>query len=95
MRQYELVYIINPEFDEEKRQALVEKVNDLVVRNGGELVKVDQWGKRKLAYPIMKFNEGVYVLVEYQAPAEAIAEVDRVLRITDGVIKHLITRQGE
>ncbi len=87
---YELLYIIDPDKNEEETAALVEKFKTLVEQNG-TLQEVDEWGKRKLAYPVNDKPEGYYVLVKFQAPPQFPAELDRVLRITEGVMRSLIT----
>ncbi|MBS4026525.1 MAG: 30S ribosomal protein S6 [Clostridia bacterium] len=90
MRQYEIMYILRPDLEEEAREAAITKVNDLIVKNGGEIVKRDVLGKKKLAYEIKDYREGVYVLTYFQVAGSAIAEIERVLKITDDVIKYLL-----
>ncbi len=87
---YELLYIIDPDKNEEETAALVEKFKTLVEQNG-TVQEVDEWGKRKLAYPVNDKPEGYYVLVKFQAPPQFPAELDRVLRITEGVMRSLMT----
>ncbi|GAB2717016.1 30S ribosomal protein S6 [Paenibacillus thermoaerophilus] len=91
MRKYELIYILRPDLDQEGVQSLVEKFQT-VIANGGEVEKVDVWGKRRLAYEIEKHREGYYVLINFSAPAETVSELDRVLKITDEVIRYMIVR---
>jgi small subunit ribosomal protein S6 len=86
---YESVFILNPTLTEEATKALVEKFTALVSANG-ELVKVDEWGKRRMAYAIEDLNEGYYVLVEFESAPGFPAELDRVFRITDGVMRSII-----
>ena len=86
---YESVFILNPTLTEEATKALVEKFTALVSANG-ELVKVDEWGKRRMAYAIEDLNEGYYVLVELESAPGFPAELDRVFRITDGVMRSII-----
>ncbi len=95
MRAYEAMYIIRPDFDEEKLQAAIEKYSSLIQNNGGELVKVDLWGKRRLAYEIKKLREGYYVLVKFNGSAETPAELERNFKISDDVIRYLIVKEGE
>ncbi|MFD2672198.1 30S ribosomal protein S6 [Marinicrinis sediminis] len=90
MRKYELMYIIRPDIEQEAVDATVEKFKGIVADNGGEIEKHDVMGKRRLAYEIEKFRDGVYVLVNFTAEKEVVAELDRVMRITDQVIRHLI-----
>ena len=95
MRAYEVMYIIRPELDEEQNNAVIEKFKSLIENNGGEIAKLDKWGKRKLAYEIKRSREGFYVLIEFNGEAATAAELDRVFRITDEVLKYLIIREEE
>ncbi|QGG58489.1 30S ribosomal protein S6 [Paenibacillus sp. B01] len=91
MRKYELMYIIRPETEQEAVQALVEKFNGIIA-NGGEVSKSDVLGKRRLAYEINKIRDGIYVLVHFTGPSEVVNELDRVIKITDEVIRFLIVK---
>jgi len=95
MRKYEVMYIIKPNFEEEKYRELVEKYNALIQSNGGEVLKVEPWGKRRLAYEIDKIREGYYVLVNFEGPQELPAELERNFRIADDIIRYLIVREEE
>ena len=87
---YEVLYIIDPAQGEEGIAALVEKFKALVESNG-TLTSIDEWGKRRLAYPINDLMEGYYVLMTMDAKPEFPAELDRVFKITEGVMRSLIT----
>ena len=87
---YEVLYIIDPAQGEEGIAALVEKFKALVEANG-TLTSIDEWGKRRLAYPINDLMEGYYVLMTMDAKPEFPAELDRVFKITEGVLRSLIT----
>ena len=91
---YELMYILNPNLTEEETAALVEKFKALVEANG-TLDEMEEMGKRKLAYEINYLSEGYYVLVKFTCGPDVPAELDRVLGITDGVIRSLITLRCE
>lgn len=91
---YELMYIINPSFDEDKTAAIVEKFKALVEQNG-TIDEMDLIGKRKLAYEINYITEGYYVLVKFVSSPDFPAELDRVLGITDGILRSLITVRPE
>ena len=91
---YELLYIIDPDLNEEQTAAIVEKFKALVEANG-TLGEVEEWGKRKLAYLINDKPEGYYVLVKFQSGPEFPAELYRVLGITEGVMRSLVTVQPE
>ena len=87
---YELMYIINPNLSEEETAAVVEKFKALVEQNG-TLEEMEEMGKRKLAYEINYISEGYYVLVKFTSGPDFPAELDRVLGITDGILRSLIT----
>lgn len=95
MRDYELVFIVQPEVDEEGLAAVVDRVNQLIGGNGGQVTQVDSWGKRRLAYPIRKCREGYYVVMQVQLEPEATKELERNLGLTEGIIRHLLVRVGE
>lgn len=93
MNSYELLYIIDNDLSDEAKENLVAKVSAVVTDNGGTVDGVDKWGTRKLAYPINYKSEGYYVLVNFTAPATLPSEVERVLRITDGVVRFLVVKK--
>lgn len=87
---YETIFVINPDYSEDAVKALVDKFTGLITNNGGTIDSMDEWGKRKLAYPIEDFEEGYYVLVNFSAEKSVPAELDRVYHITDGILRSLI-----
>ena len=91
---YEVVYILDPNLGEENTAAMVAKFKTLVEHNG-TLAEIDEWGKRRLAYPINDLNDGYYVLMTFSAKPEFPRELDRILRITDGVMRSLIVSKDE
>lgn len=91
MRKYEVMYIIRPDLEQEAVQATVEKFQN-IINNGGEITKHDLMGKRRLAYEINKHRDGHYVLVHFNANNEVIAELDRVMKISDEIIRYLIVK---
>ncbi|MBA9085934.1 small subunit ribosomal protein S6 [Fontibacillus solani] len=91
MRKYEVMYIVRPDLEQEAVQAVVEKFQG-IIQNGGEITKHDVMGKRRLAYEINKIRDGVYVLVNFTATPEVVAELERILKISDEVIRYLITK---
>lgn len=95
MRKYEVVFILRPELDEEKNTAVIEKFKDLVVNQGGEIIKLDKWGKRRLAYEVKDVREGFYVVLHINAESKVSSELDRVFKITDEVLRHIIVREEE
>ena len=86
---YEVVYILDPALGEEAIAAMIEKFKALV-ETQGTVAAIDDWGKRRLAYPINDLNEGHYVLMTFTAAAAIPAELDRIFRITDGVMRSMI-----
>ena len=93
MRKYETIFILHPSLDEEAVKANIEKFKGVIENGGGTVENVDFWGKRKLAYEIAKVNEGFYTLINFEANTELSKELDRVFRITDGVIRHIVVKQ--
>lgn len=90
MNKYELVYIIDPAVEEEARKALVARFNTLITDNGGTVDKVEEWGKRRLAYAINYKTEGYYVLVNFSSEATLPLELERNLKINDRVIRYQV-----
>ena len=93
MRKYETIFILNPSFEEEAVKATIEKFKGVIENGGGTVENVDFWGKRKLAYEIAKVNEGYYTVINVSANTELPRELDRIFRITDGVIRHIIVKE--
>lgn len=91
MRAYETMYILRPELEEEARKALVERFNKIITDNGGEIVKTTELGNRRLAYEINNFKQGYYVQLNYNAEPAVPQELERILRISDDVIRILTT----
>ncbi|WP_027626069.1 30S ribosomal protein S6 [Clostridium lundense] len=93
MRKYETIFILHPSLDEEAVKANVEKFKGVIENAGGVVENVDLWGKRKLAYEIEKVNEGYYTLVNFSAEPQLPKELDRLFRINDSVIRHIIVKE--
>ncbi len=93
MNNYELLYIVKADMEEEARTSLISKFADLIVSNGGEIVETDEWGKKKFAYPINYVNDGYYVLVNFKAQPSLIAELERNFRITEDTIRFMIVKK--
>ena len=91
---YEAVYILKPDLSEEQIAALVERFKSVVEANG-TVSEVNEWGKRRLAYPIQDLMEGYYVLMTFTAAVAVPAELDRIFRITDGVMRSMIVCKDE
>ena len=95
LNKYESIYIVNPNVEADGIKSLVEKFNALIESEGGKVLETNEWGMKKLAYPINKFTQGYYVLVNFEAKAEFIDELERVYKITDGVIKFITIRKED
>ena len=95
MRNYETLFIIKADLEEEQTTAVIEKFKGIMEANGGEITKLDKWGKRKLAYEINHMRDGFYVCVKFKAGTETSQELDRVFKITDEIIRHVIIREDE
>ena len=94
MNKYESVIIINPNLEEEAIKALIEKISNLI-NTDGKVSSVEEVGKKKLAYEIKKNKEGFYVVFKFESKPEAIAELERIYRITDEVIKFIVVKEEE
>jgi len=91
---YESIFIINPETGEENVKAVVEKFKNLL-ETSAKLENIDEWGKRKLAYPIADKSEGYYVLADFSADSEFPRELERIYKITDEIIKYMIIKKDK
>ena len=94
MTNYEVMFILDPALEDDKKDATVETVKTIIASEG-EVGNVDVWGMKKLAYPIQKKAEGYYVVVEFKAPHTLPKELDRRLKISDNVMRHLIINKDE
>ena len=88
MRYYETLYIINPNLSDEENNAVIAKFNDLVEKNKGVVISVDEWGKRTLAYEIKKFNKGCYVLLNYCGEGSIISELERGMKLDERILQY-------
>ncbi len=95
MRNYELMFVVQPDLDEEGLSGLVDRVQQVIVTNGGQIVHVEIIGRRNLAYPIRKYKEGYYVLLHAGLDQAAMAELERMLRLSEDVLRHLLFRLDE
>ena len=89
MNKYELLYIISQDQTEEQREALIEKFKAYVESKGGAVEGIDRWGMRKFAYPINFKNEGFYVLMNFTASADMVNEMNKLMNITEGVVRQM------
>lgn len=95
MRQYEVIYIIKPELDEEKTTSVIERFATLITNAGGEITKTEQWGKKRLAYEVNDYREGYYVLLNFTGEPTVAHELERVFKITDEIIRFIVVRMEE
>ena len=95
LRDYEILYIVRPELDEEQLQQAVATVNKLIENLGGVGQKTDVWGRRRLAYEVRHLREGQYVLTDFQIDPARVPEMEATLKISDTVFRHLIVRKPE
>ena len=95
MKAYELLLFVSPSIDEETRAATMKRVETAIAAGNGAIDNVDEWGKRKLAYEINGLTDGDYTLIDFHAEPENIAELDRVLRITDAIVRHMIVKRTD
>jgi small subunit ribosomal protein S6 len=94
-RRYEVMFILDPRVEDPKINQALDRYLDVVKQRGGEVAKVDHWGRRKLAYEMHHLNEGYYAVAALDAEPEAMDELDRVLRLQDELVRHKITRPGK
>jgi len=90
MRNYELMYVVKPDLEEDKTAEIMEKFNNIITANGGEVVSAEKWGKRRLAYEINDYREGLYILVNFKGEAATAREIDRIMKITDEILRFMI-----
>ncbi|MGF6907028.1 30S ribosomal protein S6 [Fusobacterium sp. PH5-44] len=93
MKNYEIMYIINPTVLEEGREALIEKVNDYLKAAGANVLKVEKWGERKLAYPIEKKKTGFYVLTYFEIEGTELTQVEGKLNINEEIMRYIIVKK--
>ena len=92
MREYELMVVLDPNLDESVIEALNTRIQNMVTQRGGTLESVESWGRKRLAYPIGRYRDGAYILSRFQMPPNAAAEIERALKLTESVIRHLLVR---
>ena len=92
MTKYEMLYILDASLSDEAKDGIIKKIEDLVNSNGGVVEKTDRWGVKKLQYPINYKSEGFYVLMTFEAAKTLVVEIKRIVGITDGIIRRLITK---
>lgn len=95
MRQFETLLLLSPELSADNREGILAALTAIIEREGGNIVEVDQWGMRDLAYPVHKLMRGFYVRLVYNGPSPLVAELERNIRITDGIFKFITVKLAE
>lgn len=95
MKAYELLFIVPPTIDDESRAGVMKRIETAIAEGSGVVDNVDNWGKRKLAYEINGLSDGDYTLIDFHTDPQSIAELDRVLRINDAVMRHMIVARTD
>ncbi|APH07189.1 30S ribosomal protein S6 [Bacillus weihaiensis] len=95
MRKYEVMYIIRPNIEDEAKKALVERFNNVLSTNGAEVTEAKEWGKRRLAYEINDFRDGYYMLLQVNSEAAAVQEFDRLAKISEDIIRHIVIKKED
>lgn len=95
MREFETLLLLSPELSADGRDAIINTLSGIIEREGGKVVEVDQWGMRDLAYPVHKLMRGFYIRLVYAAPPALVAELERNIRITDGIFKFITVKLNE
>lgn len=94
MASYETLLLLSPELGDENRKEILDKFTGIIADQGGEMTETDEWGMRTLAYPVQKQSRGYYVRLVFDAPGKLIAELERHIRITDGIFKFITVKQA-
>lgn len=92
MRQYETIFIVNPDLDESQTNGVIEGVKTAIESGGGKVLKIDPWGKKRLAYAVKQHNDGYYVLIVFESSPEFVTQLNGHYRITELIIKHIVVQ---
>ncbi len=95
MRKYETIFILNPDLEQEEAQSAIEKIKGIILQGKGDILKFEDWGKRKLAYKVRKKTKGHYILIHFSGPPTLLSELERNYRVMDSVIKFITVRLDE
>ncbi len=95
MRSYEILYVIRPDIEEEAKSTLVKRFDEVLTNNGAEIVESKEWGKRRLAYEIQDFKDGYYQIIKYNGDSAAADEFDRLAKINNDIIRHIVVRDEQ
>ena len=95
MNKYELAVVVSAKLEDEERAATIEKVKEIITKNGGTITNVDEWGKKRLAYEVQKMREAFYYFIQFDADATVPAEIESRIRLMEDVVRYLVVRQDE
>ena len=95
MKNYEAVIILLPDMEEENRNAVIEKLKNIVTDRKGTVESIDEWGKKKLAYEINKIRQGYYYLINFSSESDAVDEINRICKIDENVMRHMVVRKED
>ena len=95
MRSYEILYVIRPDIEEEAKATLVKRFDEVLTSNGAEIVESKEWGKRRLSYEIQDFKDGYYQIIKYNGDSAAADEFDRLAKINNDIIRHIVVRDEQ
>jgi len=92
-RDYELGFVLSPEVSEEETRSILDRLGQIVAQHGGQVVKVNQWGRRRLAYPIERHRDGYYVFIDMILTPETVIELERTLKVSEIVLRYMVTKR--
>jgi len=92
-RDYELAFILNPEVSEEETRSILDRIDQIVATYGGQIMKVNQWGRRRLAYPIERHRDGFYIFIDMILTPETAIELERTLKVSEVVLRHMVKKR--
>lgn len=95
MNKYELAVVVSAKIEDDERAATIEKVKEIITKNGGTITNVDEWGKKRLAYEVQKMREAFYYFIQFDADATVPAEIESRIRLMEDVVRYLVVRQDE
>ena len=92
MNDYEVALIIRPEVEDEGQEAIIDRLSQIMTADGGQVTNVEKWGRRRLAYPINKVNEGIYYFIQGQFSAPVLSELERNAKLSEDILRHMVIR---
>ncbi|MBE3559465.1 MAG: 30S ribosomal protein S6 [Ktedonobacteraceae bacterium] len=93
MRDYELGFILQPEVSEEETRTILDRIEQIVAQHGGQIVRVNHWGRRRLAYPIERHRDGIYIFIDMILTPETVSEIERTLKVSETILRHMMRRR--